>query len=115
MLSSLYAAVERLRRDLGILRLVGLGRKHVFFLPLIQGQIIAAAGLALGFAASFSLARVINHTFASELAPGEQFFTLPPGYVAGIVFLTLVLAFISSLAASWRATRIDPAEVLRES
>jgi len=115
LLSSLYAAVERLRRDLGILRLVGLGRKHVFFLPLIQGLIIAAAGLALGFAASFSLARVINHTFASELAPGEQFFALPPGYVAGIVLVTLVLAFISSLVAAWRATHIDPAEVLRES
>lgn len=115
LLSSLYAAVERLRRDLGILRLVGLGRKHVFFLPLIQGQLIAAAGLALGFAASFSLARIINHTFASELAPGEQFCTLPPGYVIGIVILTLVLALASSLAAAWRATRIDPAEVLRES
>ena len=115
LFSSLYAAVERLRRDLGILRLVGLGRKHVFFLPLIQGQIIAAAGLAVGFAASFSLARIINHTFASELAPGEKFCTLPPAYVAGIVIFTLVLAFISSLAAAWRATRIDPAEVLRES
>ncbi len=115
LLSSLYAAVERLRRDLGILRLVGLGRKHVFFLPLIQGQIIAAAGLALGFAASFSLARVINHTFASELASGERFCTLPLGYVAGIIALTLVLALTSSLAAAWRATRIDPADVLRES
>ncbi|MGM0539877.1 MAG: ABC transporter permease [Thermodesulfobacteriota bacterium] len=115
LLSSLYAAVERLRRDLGILRLVGLGRRHVFFLPLIQGQLIAAAGLALGFAASFSLARIINHTFASELVPGEKFCTLPPGYVIGIVILTLVLALVSSLAAAWRATRIDPAEVLRES
>ncbi|MFO7717112.1 MAG: FtsX-like permease family protein [Desulfohalobium sp.] len=115
LLSSLYAAVERLRRDLGILRLVGLGRRHVFFLPLIQGQLLAVSGLALGFGAYFVLARVINQTFAVELAAGEKFCTLPLVYGVGILVLTLVLALVSSLAAAWRATRIDPAEVLRES
>lgn len=115
LLSSLYAAVERLRRDLGILRLVGLGRSHVFFLPLIQGQILAVAGLALGLSASLALAQVINHTFAAELAAGEKFCTLPLAYGVGISVVTLVLALASSLAAAWRATRIDPAEVLRES
>ncbi len=114
LLSSLYAAVERLRRDLGVLRLVGLGRRHVFFLPMVQGLIISALGLAAGFAAYYFLAGLINHTFSAELAPGEKFCTLPPGYVGGIILLTLVLALGSSLAAAWRTTRIDPAEVIRD-
>jgi putative ABC transport system permease protein len=115
LLSSLYAAVERLKRDLGILRLVGLARSHVFVLPVIQGQLLAAAGLALGGGAAFLLSRIINHTFTPELAPGETFCTLPPAYMAVIVLSTQILALVSSLAAAWRATRIDPAEVLRES
>ncbi len=115
LLSSLYAAVERLKKDLGILRLVGLARGHVFILPVIQGQLLAAAGLILGGVAAFFLARIINHSFASELAHGEKFCTLPLVYMALIVLSTQVLALISSLAAAWRATHIDPAEVLRES
>ncbi|WP_291321921.1 FtsX-like permease family protein, partial [Desulfonatronospira sp.] len=114
LLSSLYAAVERLRRDLGVLRLVGLGRRHVFFLPMIQGLMIAAAGLMLGFACYYTLAAMINHTFASELAPGERFCSLPLSYKGGIVFLTTCLALSGSLVAAWRATRIDPAEVIRD-
>ena len=114
LLSSLYAAVERLRRDLGVLRLVGLGRKHVFFLPMIQGLIIAAAGLMLGFACYYLLAGMINHNFTTELAPGEKFCTLPFSYIGGIVVLTTFLALAGSLAAAWRATCIDPAEVIRD-
>ena len=114
LLSSLYAAVERLRRDLGVLRLVGLGRRHVFFLPMVQGLMIAAAGLMLGFACYYTLAAMINHTFASELAPGERFCSLPLSYKGGIVFLTTCLALAGSLVAAWRATRIDPAEVIRD-
>ncbi len=114
LLSSLYAAVERLRKDLGVLRLVGLGRRHVFFLPMVQGLIIAAAGLMLGFACYYTLAAMINHTFASELAPGEKFCSLPLGYTGGIILLTTCLALAGSLVAAWRATRIDPAEVIRD-
>jgi putative ABC transport system permease protein len=92
-----------------------LARSHVFVLPVIQGQLLAAAGLALGGGAAFLLSRIINHTFTPELAPGETFCTLPPAYMAVIVLSTQILALVSSLAAAWRATRIDPAEVLRES
>ena len=114
LLSSLYAAVERLRKDLGVLRLVGLGRGHVFFFPMFQGLMIAAAGLTLGFACYYILSAMINHTFASELAPGEKFCSLPLSYTGGIFLLTTCLALAGSLAAAWRATRIDPAEVIRD-
>ncbi len=114
LLSSLYAAVERLRRDLGVLRLVGLARRHVFFFPVVQGLLLAVMGLGAGFCGYAALAWSINHTFAAELAPGEKFCTLPGEYVLTAVLTTLALAVGSSLAAAWRATRIDPAEVIRE-
>ena len=114
LVSSLYAAVERRRRDLGVLRLLGFARRHVFFFPIVQGLMIAAFGLAAGFGGYAALAGAINHAFVSELAPGEAFCVLPGQYVPVFCLITLALAALASLAAAWRATCIDPAEVIRE-
>ncbi|NLC70780.1 MAG: FtsX-like permease family protein [Desulfuromonadaceae bacterium] len=114
LVSSLYAAVERRRRDLGVLRLLGFARRHVFFFPVAQGLIISALGLAAGFAGYGILALAINRAFASELAPGEAFCFLPASYIPLFSMATIFLAALASLVAAWRATCIDPAEVIRE-
>lgn len=114
LIASLYAAVERRQRDLGVMRLLGLTRGHVFFFPVAEGAMIAALGLTAGFAGYAALAAVINRAFASELAPGEVFCTLPLRYLPVAVATILVLAALASLAAAWRATRIDPAEAIRD-
>ncbi|MCG5524035.1 FtsX-like permease family protein [Ectothiorhodospira haloalkaliphila] len=114
LVASLYAAVERLRRDLGVLRLLGLARWHVFFFPVAQGVMIAALGLLAALGGYASLAWAINRTFASELAPGERFCTLPGEQILIAIAATLALAVLASLVAAWRATRIDPAEAIRE-
>jgi putative ABC transport system permease protein len=114
LVASLYAAVERRRRDLGVLRLLGFARRHVFFFPMVQGLIIATLGLATGFGGYAVLAGAIDRAFAMDLAPGEAFCILPVGYVPLFCLITLVLASLASLAAAWRATCIDPAEVIRE-
>ncbi|MCG5495601.1 FtsX-like permease family protein [Ectothiorhodospira variabilis] len=114
LVASLYAAVERLRRDLGVLRLLGLSRRHVFFFPVAQGLMMAGLGLVAALAGYASLAWAINRTFASELAPGERFCTLPGEQILMAIAATLALAVLASLVAAWRATRIDPAEAIRE-
>lgn len=114
LVASLYAAVERRRRDLGVLRLLGFARRHVFFFPVAQGFIIAVLGLGAGFGGYAALAGVINRTFAMDLAPGEAFCVLPQAYVPLFCLSTVALAGLASLVAAWRATCIDPAEVIRE-
>jgi putative ABC transport system permease protein len=114
LIASLYAAVERRRRDLGMLRLLGLARRQVFFFPVVQGTVIAVAGLLGGFAGYASLALAINRTFADALDAGQRFCALPLQQVPAIVLITLALAVGASLVAAWRTTRIDPAEVIRD-
>ncbi len=114
LIASLYAAVERRRKDLGVLRLVGLARSSVFFFPIVQGAGLAALGLVAGFAGYASLALAINRAFADELEAGQRFCALPGGQVPVIVLTTLALAAAASLVAAWRTTRIDPAEVIRD-
>ena len=114
LIASLYAAVERRRKDLGVLRLVGLARSSVFFFPIFQGAGIAGLGLLAGFAGYGSLAYAINRTFADELDAGQRFCALPGEQIPFIVLITLALATAASLIAAWRTTRIDPAEVIRD-
>lgn len=114
LIASLYAAVERERRGLGVLRLLGLARTDVFWFPVWQGLLIALGGFALGLAAYALLAAVINEVFGQELAPGEAICRLPVAYPPVALLLTLLLAAASSLIAAWKTTRIEPAEAIRE-
>ncbi|HSH56500.1 MAG TPA: FtsX-like permease family protein [Halomonas sp.] len=114
LISSLYAAVERLRRDLGVLRLLGLARRHVFFFPVVQGVLIAGMGMGAALMAYWGLATAINLSFADALLPGERFCTLAPSQLLLAVLATLLLAGMASLMAAWRATSIDPAEAIRD-
>ena len=114
LIVSLYAAVERRRRDFGVLRLVGLARHHVLYMPLVQGTLLAVCSLAAGFLAYALLATAININFADELIDGQRFCALPPLQGGLAVLVTLVLALLAAVAAAWRTTLIDPAEVLRE-
>jgi putative ABC transport system permease protein len=114
LVASLYAAVERERKDLGILRLIGLSRTDVFWFPVFQGALIALLGVALGWFGYAVLAGVINRVFADELVGGEAICRLPAATVGMAFAVTLALAIVSSLVAAWKATLIEPAEAIRE-
>jgi putative ABC transport system permease protein len=114
LVASLYAAVQRKRRDLAVLRLVGLTRPDVFFFPLCQGLVLAGLGVAVALAAYGALAALINRAFAADLDLGQRICDLPAQTLGQAVVAVLGLALASSLAAAWTATRIDPAEAIRE-
>lgn len=114
LVASLYAAVERERKDLGVLRLIGLSRTDVFWFPVFQGAMIALLGVGLGWLGYIALAQVINRVFADELAVGQAICRMPASYPWLALAATLVLAVVSSLVAAWKATLIEPAEAIRE-
>jgi len=114
LIASLYAAVERKKRDIGMLRLMGLSRNAVFGFPIYQGVAIAIMSVIVAFAGYAALASVINLVFAADLRLGEKICFLPEHYF-GIAFLgTTGAATMSSLLAAWKTTGIDPAEAIRE-
>lgn len=114
LIASLYAAVQRKRRDLAVLRLVGLTRPDVFCFPLYQGLALAALGVGVAVLAYGALAVVINRAFSADLDLGQRICDLPAQTLGQAVVAVLGVALASSLAAAWAATRIDPAEAIRE-
>jgi len=114
LIASLYAAVERKKRDISVLRLMGLSRVAVFKFPIYQGVSIAIASVIVAIGGYAILALVINFVFSADLKLGQKICTLPYSYFLMTLFVTAGIASLSSLLAAWKTTNIDPAEAIRE-
>lgn len=114
LVTSLYAAVERKKKDIAVMRLIGLSRFDVSCFPIYQGVTIAVLGIMVATTTYFLLAGVINYTFSSDLEMGQKICHLSSSHLVYATLITVVGAFFSSLLAAWKAIQIDPAEALRE-
>jgi putative ABC transport system permease protein len=112
--ASLWGNVERKRRALGILRLMGATRLGLVAFPLTHGLAIAALGFALAAGAAALVAAVINARFADQSGLGAVC-TLVPWHLALALCVTLVAAAAAALAGGFKASRLEPTEGMRES
>jgi putative ABC transport system permease protein len=112
--ASLWANVDRKRREIALLRLVGLRTGPVVGFPAVQALVVAAAGILLSASLYAGVSTLFNRAFATELRRDEFVCRLLPGDAAAAVALTLVFALSASAVGGYRATRIDPAESLRD-
>jgi predicted permease len=102
-----FMVAER-RREIGIRVAIGATRGSIVALVTKQGLVIVSIGLALGLAGAL----VLNHLIASLL------FDVEPTDPGTLVAVTLTIAIVAALACglpAWRASRLDPNVVLRES
>jgi len=113
LIASLYATVERKKRELSIMRLIGLSRYQVFRFPIYQALAMAILSVLIAVAAYFGLALVINVMFSSDLDMGQKICHLPVNYLLSATLMTLTVAFLSAILAAWKTTQIEPAEALR--
>ena len=113
LIASLYAAVERKRSHLAIMRLIGLSRMEIFFFPVFQGLFIATGASVVALAAYKAISELINFVFKSEMRGGEAICTLPLSVILWTLLATLAIAVISSFVGARKTTNIDPAEAIR--
>jgi len=114
LIASLYASVERKKKEMAVLRLLGLSGGKLFRFPIYQGIIIAGGGYLVAMAFFQLLAYTINTLFAAHLQKGESFCELPWPYALASLAATIAIAVLAASLAAWRATRIEPAEALRD-
>jgi len=112
LIASLLATVERKKRDLSVLRLMGMSGLNVLSFPIANGVYLALGGGAVAIVFFYIMAFFINR--ALEFLPGEKMCVLPVSHVIGAVALTLAVAGLASLFAAVRAAAIEPAEALRD-
>ena len=114
LMASLASSVERKKRDLSVLRLMGISGWLIFQVPVSQAVFLGLMGFLTAMAGFGGIAAIINEAFGNDLMPGEKMCSLSAGHFGAALLGTLAIVFFSSLFSAWQATRIDPAEALRD-
>jgi len=110
----LYANVERKRRDLSLLRLVGLLRRDLILFPLIQSAVIALVGAAVAAGTAFAVTSVVNSLDLGQAGGGRAICVLGADHLVLATMGTLFGAIVAAIFAGARAARILPSEGLRD-
>jgi putative ABC transport system permease protein len=113
VMASQWANLERRRRDLSILRLIGITKIGVLMLPVIEAGLIATLGFAISTIAFFAVAHVLNWMFAETLLVEGAICQLGWLQIVAIGAITLVVAAFAAFIGGFNVVRIDPGESLR--
>jgi putative ABC transport system permease protein len=102
-----YSVAER-RHELGIRLALGAERADILRMVVRRGLMLASAGIAVGLIAALALTRLMSSMLYKVGARDLMTFALAPvGF--------LCIALLASYLPARRATKVDPAEVLRGS
>ena len=112
----LFAGVERKRRDLSLLRLIGLVRRDLMLFPLVQAGAIALAGAVLAAMVALGASAMVNGLSLGNAGgmDSRAVCVIAPSHLMLAAVSTLAGAVAAALFAGRRAARILPAEGLRD-
>jgi putative ABC transport system permease protein len=105
VLLSMYTTVTERRREIGILK--SLGASKSFIISTIEGEafLIGVLGILLGLAVSFLASAAIEKSF-------ELPFEFSSGWILTAVLIAVGGSLAGALYPAWRASAIDPVEVM---
>jgi macrolide transport system ATP-binding/permease protein len=100
-------AVSQSRRELGLRIALGAGAANLLRLVLSRGLALTAAGVLLGAAVALGLTRLLGNLLY-KVSPRD-----PLAFGSALVVIAIA-SFAACFLPAWRATRVDPARVLRD-
>lgn len=103
---SMYTAVMERTREIGILKSLGASRIYIVSLVLRETALIAAAGIALGIAASFALSSALNARFPT------LDFVIDLPWVWKSVTIAFTGALLGAIYPAYKAASKDPIDAL---
>ena len=112
--ANLWANVDRKRKQLSVLRLVGYRTSDIVWFPMVQALYTAVLGWVLAVSIYYVTAWLINDMMAGQMEPGQQVCRLLPFHYAIALAVTCGAAVIAAGLAGLRSARIEPSEGLRE-
>ena len=105
VLLSMYTTITERRKEIGILK--SLGAPKSFIIKVIEGEafMIGVLGVLLGFVISFASSSVIANSFDLQ-------FEFSQGWMLTAVAIAIGGSLVGALYPAWRASAIDPVEVM---
>ena len=102
------------QREVAVRGALGATRGQVFAQFLTESLILALAGGGLGVAVGGLLLRLLTTLLPRGTLPGEVVLQLDPSVLAVALAATMLCGLLFGCAPAWYATRIDPAEGLKD-
>ncbi|WP_305370467.1 ABC transporter permease [Photobacterium leiognathi] len=112
--SSVYASVQRRKKDLAYLNMLGINKSTIIFFPLIKSMILISSGIVIAFLGYWFFGLMAAHWFIGLLGETESLTLLQPQDILFIIVSILSLGGISSLAAGLFVSRIDSKRYIHE-
>jgi putative ABC transport system permease protein len=112
--ASLWANIDRKRKELSVLRLVGFRTADIVWFPMVQALFTAVLGWVLAVAIYLATALVINDMLAAQLETGQQVCHMLPQHYAIALLLTCIAAVLAAGLAGLRSARVEPSVSLRD-
>ncbi len=105
VLLSMYTTITERQKEIGILK--SLGASKSFIIKTIEGEafMIGILGIILGFAASFAASYLIEREFGLA-------FEFSSGWILTAVAIAIGGSLAGALYPAWRASGIDPVQVM---
>ncbi len=118
----LMAILER-RQELGMLMSVGMNRRRVFLMIMLETLFLSIVGGVLGLALAFGLVELFGTIGIDLSAMGDSLEMLgmnpiiypqvEPRFYGTVAILVILTAFLSSLYPAYRALKLNPVEAVR--
>jgi lipoprotein-releasing system permease protein len=124
IVSGLSMLVDSKRRDIAVLRTMGMSESGVLAVFLVQGISVALTGIVVGLILGIPLAHYtpaimgsLETIFGFSIVEGTYFDQIPTDVrwpdVAVIVVVAFVISLLATLYPSIKASRLQPAAILR--
>ncbi|MEI8401804.1 MAG: FtsX-like permease family protein, partial [Alcaligenaceae bacterium] len=114
MIGGLMANIDRKRKDLALLRLFGYGREAMLGYVVMQATTLTALGFGLGCLLYGLGSLLFDQLLGVTLSTGRFVCRLEPIHLAFALGATLLVSLCVSLSGGILATKIEPAESLRD-
>ena len=118
IVASLILLVMEKHADIAILKTMGASSRSIMTVFMLQGLLIGLTGTAIGTAAGYGLATVLDR-YKLIRVPIDVYqiayvpFTLMPLDLALVVVAAILICFLATIYPARQAARLDPAEALR--
>ncbi len=105
VLLSMYTTITERRKEIGILKSLGASKRFVIWVIEGEAFLIGLMGIVIGLAISFGAAFVIEWLY-------ELMFQFNMNWIVTAVLIAIGGSLIGALYPAWRASNIDPVEVM---
>ncbi len=112
--ASLWANVERKRKELSVLRLVGFRTGDIVWFPVLQALFTASLGWMLASIIYIGVEQTINRMLMPQLQEGQIVCQLMMEHFLITAALTVFAAISAAALGGYRSARIEPSEGLRD-